>query len=89
MSVDWAEKSSPQETFNRWTRWGDDRGVASITAQLCWDNEQAIEYTPIKGQAGVPDNPAHSDVVGSGADRIRKRFSKGAKLLIPDPDDDR
>ena len=87
MSVDWAERSSPEETFDRWTRWGDDRGVASITAELCWENEQSIEYAPIKDQPGEPDNPAHSDVVGSDAPRLRKRIAKVAKLLIPAPDD--
>lgn len=87
MSVDWAEKSSPEETFDRWTRWGDDRGVVSITAQLCWDNDQTIEYSPINDQLDEPGNPAHCDVVGSDAPRLRKRIAKGAKLLIPAPDE--
>jgi hypothetical protein len=86
MSVDWAEKSSPQETFDRWVKWGDDRGVASITAQLCWDNIQTIEFTPVKDDPCEPDNPAHCDVAGSRGDRVRKNLAKGADLLIPGAD---
>jgi hypothetical protein len=77
MSVDWAEKSTPQQTFVRWARWGDGRGVASITPELCWNNGQTIEYTPER------DNTAHSDVVGNKSDRIRKNLARGAKLVIP------
>jgi hypothetical protein len=77
MSVDWAERSTPQETFERWAKWGAGRGVASITFEVCWQNGQKIEYSPEQ------DNPAHSDVVGEKSDRTRKKLAKGAKLIIP------
>jgi hypothetical protein len=79
MSVDWAEKSTPQQTLDRWARWGDGRGVASLTAELCWNNGQAIEYTPTQ------ENPSHSDVVGNknNSYRVSKNLAKGAKLVIP------
>ena len=79
MSVDWAARSTPQETFDRWPQWGDCRGVASITAGVCCQNDQKIEYTPKE------DNCAHSDIVGKKTDRIRRNFAKSAKLLIPSP----
>ena len=77
MSVDWADLSTPCETFDRWPQWGECRGVASITAGLCWQNDQNVEYTP------KDDNCSHSDVVGKKRDRIRKNFAKSARLLIP------
>ena len=79
MSVDWADRSTPQQTFDRWTVWGEDRGVASITAGLSWNNAQGIEYTPDES------NPAHSDVVGDKPDRVRKNLARGAKLVVPAP----
>ena len=79
MSVDWAEKSTREETFGRWSEWGAGRGVAKITANLCWENKQAIEYTP------EDENPSHSDVKGAKPDRIRRNLAKGAQLIIPSP----
>ena len=79
MSVDWADIATPQQTFDRWTVWGEGRGVASITAGLCWNNGQEIEYTPDESK------PAHSDVVGDKSDRIKKKLAKGARLVIPAP----
>ena len=79
MSVDWADRATPQQTFDRWAKWGDGRGVASITTGLCWNNGQVIEYTPDE------NNHAHSDVVGSKSDRIRKTLAKDAKFVIPAP----
>lgn len=84
MSVDWAEKSTPQQTFDRWARWGNGRGVASLTAELCWNYGQMTEFAPEKDNpAYSKDNPAHSDEVGTKSDRIRKNLAKGAKLMIP------
>ncbi len=75
MSVDWAEKSTPVETFQRWERWGPARGVASLPFGVCRDNGQTVEFTP------TPENEAHSDVIGQKGDRIRKNLAKGAKLI--------
>ena len=77
MSVDWSGKATPQQTFDRWVAWSDGRGVASITVELSWNNGQKIKYTPDQ------TNHAHSDVVGSKCDRVRKILAKGAKLVIP------
>jgi hypothetical protein len=79
MSVDWADGSTPQQTFDRCTKWGNGRGVALITAGLCWNNGQKVEYTRHE------DNNAHSDVVGSKSLSVRKTFARGAKLVIPAP----
>ena len=77
MSVDWVDMTTFQEALDRWAQWGDDRGLASITADLSWDNGQKVEYTPTE------DNPAHSDVVGDKQPSVRKRLAKGAKLVMP------
>ena len=77
MSVDWVARSTPQETYDRWPQWGDCRGVASITAGVCWQNDQKFEYAPKE------DNCAHSDVIGEKSGRIRKNLAKSAKLIIP------
>ena len=77
MSVDWASMATLQQTFDRWTVWGDGRGVASITAKLCWSSGQTIEYTPNE------TNPAHSEVIGNKSDSVRKKIAKSAKLVIP------
>ena len=84
MSVDWAELSSPQDTYDRWPQWGEGRAVAEITAQACWDCEQAIEFAP------TPDNPAHSEVgnrpgSGIGADKVRYLLARAAVLLPVSP----
>ena len=81
MSVDWSDKSTPEQTHERWQHWGDGRGVASITAGLCWNNQQQIEFTPNR------NNPSHSDVFDArdatiSKSRLRKRLAKGAKLVI-------
>ena len=77
MSVDWADKSTPQQTFDRWAKWGPCRGVVSITAELARNNVQHIEYRPKK------TNHAHSDVVGGKSKQVRKALARGAKLVIP------
>jgi hypothetical protein len=81
MSVDWADISTPKQTYERWQRWGDGRGVAAITAGLCWKNQQLIEFTP------NGSNPSHSDVFDAAdatisKSRLKKRLAQGAKLII-------
>lgn len=81
MSVDWAEKSTARETYERWEHWGECRGVASITARLCWDNNQSMSFEK------TTDNPSHTEVASQdwnklSEDRIRKNFARGAKLRI-------
>jgi hypothetical protein len=79
MSVDWADKSTSQQTFNRWVEWGPCRGVASITDELARNNGQNTEYKPKK------TNHAHSDVVGGKSKQVRKALARDAKLVIPTP----
>jgi hypothetical protein len=79
MSVDWADKSTPRQTFDRWVEWGSCRGVASITAELARNNGQNAEYKPKK------TNHAHSDVVGGKSKQVRKALARGANLAIPTP----
>ena len=75
MSVDWAEKATPVETFNRFEHWPDRKGVASITAEVCWDRGQALDFKP------CPGNPSHSEVVGPGSKSLRKHLARSAKMV--------
>ncbi len=50
--------------------------MAAITARLCYENNQAIERSPVTG------NPAHCDVVGNKPDCVRKNLARAARLLI-------
>lgn len=72
MSVNWAASSSVQETIIGL----DGYGVVSITAELCWELKQQIEYTPTQ------ENRAHCEVVGRKTKPVRTGFSKGAKVLV-------
>ena len=81
MSVDWGELSTSQDTYDRWPQWGEGRAVAQITAQLCWECEQTVEFTP------TVSNPAHSEVSnmpGSviGSDKARYLLSAGARIVL-------
>ena len=75
MSVDWAQESTYQETFNRWN-YGAGQAVVSITAELCWDGAQILEFTPDK------INPSHSDVIGKKSKAFRRFLTKNAVPLI-------
>ena len=80
LSVDWAALCSPQDTYDRWPQWGEGRGVAAITAQLCWECHQQIVYAP------TGDNPAHSEVFDRpdrtmGRLAVQRALAHGAVLL--------
>lgn len=78
MSVDWAEKSTYQETYDRRIeKFGDGLAVVSITAELCWsDGTQTLEFSD------TAENPAHSDVIGRKSTPFRKMLAKKAVPLI-------
>ena len=88
MSMDWSEKSTIQESYDRTEKWGDCRGLASLTAKLCWDNCQAIFFDPIKDHPKLDDNPSHSQMANSteppamSEKRLKKRLARNAKLLV-------
>ena len=75
MSVDWAEKSTPQESIDRFAHWGDRKAVASITANICRGHSQALDYKPLS------DNPAHSEVVGEDSKSLRKALARQAQIV--------
>ena len=87
MSMDWGEKSTPKETYDRWEKWGDCRGLVSLTAKMCWDNKQIIIFDSIKDVPDQEDNPAHSLMAGKvppqiGEKKLRKNLSRSAKVLV-------
>ena len=80
LSVNWRQLSSVQQT----ARILPGSGVASITAEVCYREDQAIEHTPEE------DNDAHCDVIGNKKSKARqRRLRDSAKLLLapiqPDP----
>ena len=72
MSVNWANLSSVEHTANA----DSGCGVASITAKVCYQEKQDIEYTPQE------DNPAHCDVVGRKNKTTMRRLRNSAVLLL-------
>ena len=81
MSVDWSEKSTPQESIDRFPQWDDRKAVASVTAETCWEQKQSLDYKPLL------DNPAHSEVVGYDSNSLRKKLARQAKIVYEIPDD--
>ena len=75
MSADWAERSTPEETIARFPKWKGRKGVASVSAKIFWDKEKVIRYDPL------PDNDAHTAIVGDDPDRVRKYLARNAKLI--------
>lgn len=87
MSMDWAEKTTPKETYDRWEHWGDCRGLVLLAATLCWDNHQIITFDPVKDDPNQEDNPAHSLMADKvppqiGDKKLRKNLSRLAKVLV-------
>ena len=77
LSVDWAERSTPHETIDRFPGWPDEKFVAVVTAQVYWAFDQSIEYSP------HALNQAHSDVVGQKSDAVRKQLAMKARAVHP------
>ena len=75
MSVDWAQKSTPEITLARFECWPDRKAVVSITAKVCWDRSQSLDFKPL------PDNPSHSEVVGPPSNSLRKHLARNARLI--------
>ncbi|MCX6659166.1 MAG: hypothetical protein NTX81_02115 [Candidatus Bathyarchaeota archaeon] len=73
MSVNWAILSSAEETAKAVPG----AGVASITAGLCYRENQDIEYTPTN------NNSAHCDVVGQKTKAVKRHLRDAAILLLP------
>lgn len=87
--MDWSEKSTIQESYDRMAgKWNDCRGLASVTAQLCWENSQVIFFDPIENDPSQADNPSHSQMANAteppamSEKRLKKRLARGAKLLV-------
>lgn len=73
-STNWMKLSSPEDTLRDYPTFG----VASLSASLCWDLGQKIDWTPAE------DNVAHCDIVGRKTESISRKFRNGAEyLLVP------
>lgn len=73
MSVDWSEKSTPQQTLDRFPAWPPSKYVVPLTANDYWDACQEISYEPLC------DNPAHTHVVGGKTRSIKRALAKKAQ----------
>ena len=81
MSADWSERSTPQESIDRFHQWDDRKAVASITAETCWNKDQSLDFKPL------PNNPAHSEVVGTDSNSLRKQLARQAIIVCELNDD--
>jgi len=73
LSVNWKRLSSVEQT----SKVEPGFGVASITAKVCYREDQVIEHRPEK------DNHAHCDVIGEKNKARRRRLRNAARLLLP------
>ena len=71
-STNWMKLSSVEDTLRNYPHFG----VASISAKLCWELAQEIQWTPVN------DNVAHCDIVGHKTESISKKFRNGAEYLV-------
>ena len=71
MSINWEKLSSVKQTAV-----DPGSGVASITAKVCYQENQDIEHTPQE------DNPSHCDVVGLKNKTIQRRLRNAAVLRL-------
>jgi hypothetical protein len=51
-------------------------GLVSISAKLCWENQQTPVYAP------VDENAAHCEIVGHKTESIRRKIRSGAEFLV-------
>lgn len=71
-STNWLKLSSIDDTLKSFPEYG----VAAISAELCWNLGQNIEWTP------TDDNVAHTDILGKKTESTRKKIRNGAEYLI-------
>lgn len=81
-SVNWEALATPESTIIRRPA----HGVISVNTYLCIFLGQRIEYTPIRHDPVLQDNPAHCDIVGNKDMKIARQFAREAKKWIrPEP----
>lgn len=84
LSMDWEALSTPENT----KRGRPLHGVVSVDTSLCVFLNQRVRYDPIIGHGVLPDNPAHTLIVGEkglvGPDEIaiRRKFGALCEVLI-------
>ena len=81
MSVNWSALSSVEHTKGERVGFG----VISLTKEVSRAAKQDIEYSPIKDDPVVPDNPAHCDVVGEKKSRPLRRLLAGKVKVCEAP----
>jgi hypothetical protein len=91
MSVDWEKYSSATETQNRGTTPSENGVIKLKVAEIHEINSLVVRHSPIQNHPVLPDNRAHSDVLGllqlSPEDFTQARFKlkKAAEVVIPIP----
>jgi hypothetical protein len=86
-SADWCRYSTPQDTRDR-AREPLRNGVYKVTvADLRAIPGELVVHSPIQTKPGLPDNRAHTDVLGSDHEdpEIKRQFSRIYKEGIPVP----
>ena len=65
MSTDWDRYSTPEETRGRARQPGDNAVIAMNVGQVRTIPGQTVRHSPIFGHPDLPNNRAHTDVLGS------------------------
>ena len=81
-SANWGALATPESTVTG----RPNHGVISVTTALCIRLGQQIEYTPIRHDPLLADNPAHCDIIGQkngpGKRHLALRFAREATTWI-------
>lgn len=84
MSTDWRKYATPEECRAR-ARVPDDNGVIEMVAGRVEQEipGQKVEHTPIQGRENIPDNRAHTDVIGPKEEdpEVQVLFSRTCRLV--------
>lgn len=85
MSTDWNKYATPEECRAR-ARVPDDNGVVEMVAGRIEREipEQKVEHTPIQGRGDIPENRAHTDVIGPKEEdpETQVLFSRKCRLVL-------
>lgn len=85
MSTDWSKYATPEECRTR-ARGPDDNGVIEMGAGGIEQEipEQKVEHTPIQGRDDIPDDRAHTDVIGPKEEdpETQVLFSRKCRLVL-------
>jgi hypothetical protein len=84
MSTDWERYSTPEDTRNRARGPMDNAVIALNVGQVRMIPDQVVQHSPVFGHPDLPDNRAHTDILGSKEHdpEVRRRFQRIAIIVL-------